>query len=289
MNFYDRPDCIRLSKYTDAYGTESGIFLFKNFVPEELMAEMEAELGPQGRNEDSYGSTLISWYTNKITPRPKRLLEFWELISELIGPTWVIHPSQAILNVRPGDNGMFIHSDSPGKGQCHLLSQDDKYDTCCELDYGLVAYFGDYTGGALFYPSIPADGVPVIDDKGWNVPPAQGEPCFEYQVERGDLVIHSAFDPYAHGVREVTSGVRYAFSNFVLKAEDNPGTFYNYKTKEYYDQIGDRSEERIDNWLRPLKVNPMFTDERIAIMQASGLEGVELAAEFNHNFVKEDK
>jgi hypothetical protein len=33
----------------------------------------------------------------------------------------------------------------------------------------------------------------------------------------------------------------------------------------------------------------MFTDERIAIMQASGLEGVELAKEFNHNFVKEDK
>lgn len=287
MNFYDRPDCVRLSKHIDEYGTESGIFLFKNFIPEDLMLEMEAELFEKGRDEDSYGSTLISWYTNKITPRPKKLLDLWEMISELLYPTWVIHPSQAILNVRPGDNGMFIHSDSPGKGMCHLLSQDDKYDTCCELDFGLVAYFGDFTGGAIFYPSVPSDGVLNIDSNGFNVPPAEGEPCFEYTPQRGDLIIHSAFDPYAHGVREVTSGVRYAFSNFVLKAADNPGTFYNYKTPEYYEQIGDRSEERIDNWLKPLKVNPMFTDERIAIMQASGLEGKELAQEFNYNFVKE--
>jgi len=287
MHFYERPDCIRLSKHIDAYGTESGIFLFKNFIPEELMLDLEADVSEKGRDEDSYGSTLISWYTNKITPRPKRLLELWELISELLYPTWVVHPSQAILNVRPGDNGMFIHSDSPGKGMCHLLSQDDKYDTCCELDYGLVAYFGNYTGGEIFYPSVPANGVLNIDSNGFNIPPAVGEPCFEYAPERGDLIIHSAFDPYAHGVREVTSGVRYAFSNFVLKAVDNPGTFYNYKTPEYYEQIGDRSQERIDNWLKPLKVNPMFTDERIAVMQASGLEGKELAAEFNANFVKE--
>lgn len=277
MNFFDRPDCITLSSYTDAYGTPSGIFLFKNIIPEDLMQDMEREMDAKGRDEESYGSTLISWYTNKISARPTRLLEFWEFISEILYPTWVIHPSQAILNVRPGDGGMFTHSDSPGKGMCHLLSQDDKYGTCCELDYGLVAYFGHFTGGAIFYPDINHDGTLKNETN-------REEPCFEYTPQRGDIVIHSAFDPYSHGVREVESGVRYAFSNFVLKAIDNPGTFYNYKTPEYIKQIGNRTEEEVDEWIKPLKVNPQFTEERIKIMQESGLEGPELAQKFNSEF-----
>ena len=32
MLFYDRPDCINISPYVDAYGTKSGIFVFKNFL-----------------------------------------------------------------------------------------------------------------------------------------------------------------------------------------------------------------------------------------------------------------
>jgi hypothetical protein len=282
MYFYERPDCITLSSNVDPYGLPSGIFLFKNFIPEELMLDLEKEIESQEyRDTLRYSSTLISWYANKMTPRPKRLLDFWELISELLYPTWVIHPSQSILNVRPGDGGMFCHSDSPGKGECHRLSQGDKFDTCCVLDYGLVAYFGNFTGGAVYYPMINPDSTPITNG-------IYGGECFEYQPERGDLIIHSAFDPYAHGVREVESGVRYAFSNFVLKAEDNPGTFYNYKTKEYYDQIGDRSEERIDNWMMPLIENPAFTDERIKIMQASGLEGVDLSNKFEDQLRKQD-
>jgi hypothetical protein len=69
------------------------------------------------------------------------LIEVWEKVSELIGPDWVIHPSASILTSKPGDKGMFVHSDSPGKGQCHLLSQTYTYKTCCELDYGIVILF----------------------------------------------------------------------------------------------------------------------------------------------------
>jgi len=279
MYFYDRPECIRLSDYTDAYGTPSGIFLFKKFIPEELMLDMEKEL-EQKKNEDfKYKGTLISWYTDKVSPRPTRLHELWEMISELLYPQYVIHPSQSVLTIRPGDGGMFCHSDSPGKGQCHLLSQDDKYDTCCVIDYGLVAYFGNFEGGSIYYPSIGKDAKPK--ESNFN------DECFEYTPKRGDLIIHSAFDPYGHGVREVESGIRYAFSNFVLKAEDNPGTFYNYKTEEYYKQIGNKTPEEQDKWMIPLKSNPMFTKERIKMMQESGLEGQELAKAFNANFKKE--
>ena len=35
MLFYDRPDCINISPYVDAYGTKSGIFVFKNFLKKE--------------------------------------------------------------------------------------------------------------------------------------------------------------------------------------------------------------------------------------------------------------
>lgn len=278
MYFYDRPDCIKLSSYTDAYGTPSGIFLFRNILPEDLMLDLEKELdGQDYRDSFKYEGTLISWYANKMAPRPKRLLEFWEFLSELLYPHYVIHPSQSILNIRPGDGGMFTHSDSPGKGACHLLSQDDKYATCCVIDYGLVAYFGHFTGGEIFYPDINPDGTVKTDD---NRQAGQ----YEYLPQRGDIIIHSAFDPYSHGVKEVESGVRYAFSNFCLKTEDNPGTFYNYKTPEYYEQIGNGTEDELNKWMQPLKENPQFSKDRIAIMQASGLEGKELASTFMSEF-----
>ena len=45
MYFYERPDCITLSSNVDPYGLPSGIFLFKNFIPEELMLDNAQLLG----------------------------------------------------------------------------------------------------------------------------------------------------------------------------------------------------------------------------------------------------
>ena len=161
------------------------------------------------------------------------------------------------------------------------LSQPDVYQTCCLLDFGVVAYFGEFDGGEVFYPRVDKNGIPrdTYDEID----------CFEYKPERGDIVVHSAFDQYEHGVREVTSGIRYAFSNFSLKAEDNPGTFYNYGTPEYMKQIGYAIESKtvndeiMGNWARPLKPNPQFSPEALKEMQASGLQGRELADAFFSN------
>lgn len=270
--FYDRPDCITLSPYVDAYGTKSGIFLFKNIIKPELIEKIENNL--KGKENPIYEDTLISWYSEKITPSVDGVFEVWEQISEILGPTWVMHPQNNLLAVKPGDNGMFTHSDSPGKNQCHLLSQVDTWGTCCLLDYGIVAYFGDFEGGEIFYPMINPDG--TVKEVGNDKP---GE-CLEYKPEKGDLVIHSAFEPYSHGVREVTSGVRYAFANFSLKAVDNPGTFYNYGTPEYYEQVGEKTPEDIIRWSVVLKENPQFTKEKIKEIQASGLEGPALSEKF---------
>lgn len=280
MNFYDRADCITLSPYVDQYGTKSGIFLFKKFFDENLIADITEFLDTQDKESLENPLNLIGWYEGRYTGLPPRLIEAWEAISELLYPEWVIHPSAAILKSKPGDRGMFVHSDSPGKGMCHLLSQTDTYKTCCELDYGVVAYFGNFEGGEIFYPDINPDGTKKDE---WQLIDKNSS-SFEYKPENGDLVIHCAFDPYSHGVREVTKGIRYAFSNFSLKAKDNPGSFYNYKTKEYYEQIGDKNEQSIKKWLEPLKWNPQFSPEAVKKMQESGLEGIKLSEAFFKDF-----
>lgn len=275
MKFYDRPDCITLSPFVDAYGTKSGVFVFKNFIDKDIVDSVENFLNADQPEILESPLNLIDWYEGKGTGLPLRLIDAWEQISKLIEPDWVIHPSASILKTKPGDGGMFVHSDSPGKGACHLLSQTDTYKTCCELDYGIVAYFGDFEGGAVFYPDINPDG--TIKDA-WQL--INNKECLEFKPEKGDVVIHSAFDPYSHGVREITSGKRYAFSNFSLKAVDNPGSFYNYGTAEYYEQIGDKSEQRVKAWLKPLKQNPQFTPQAVEEMKKSGLKGKELSTAF---------
>ena len=164
---------------------------------------------------------------------------------------------------QPGDEGMFVHTDSPGKGKCDLLLEIDQWTTCCELEYGMIAYTGDFAGGALYYPNINPDGTEKTGNMHIDAEKLL-EPCFEVQPEPGDVVLHGACAPYDHGVREVTNGIRFAFSCFALLAIDNPGTFYNYKTPEWYDQIGkyeNPTDEQLNEWNSPLKMNPQFEDE----------------------------
>jgi hypothetical protein len=54
-----------------------------------------------------------------------------------------------------------------------------------------------------------------------------------------------------HGVKEITKGTRYVYSNFSLRADKNPGSFPNYKTPEYYEAIKDMS-----TWALPRFQNP---------------------------------
>jgi|694.fasta_scaffold00118_78 hypothetical protein len=282
--FYDREDCIKVSFFPDDYGTQSGVFLFKGFYTDEECKVVEDAL----KNYDKgmkHKDTLISWYSEKVSPVIPGLFDLWEKASEMLYPDYVIHPQANVLIITPEMNeGMFTHSDSPGKGECHRLSQVDVWKTCCDLDFGLVAYFGDFEGGEIFYVNIDKDGNrnPAVDTQN----------RLSIKPERGDLVIHGAFDPHSHGVMPVSKGKRYAFSNFVLKAEDNPGTFHNYKSPEYYSELVDRESpdfnEFIKKWLKPLKENPQFTPERIKEYQASGLEGTELSDKFMGEF-KEHK
>ena len=138
---------------------------------------------------------------------------------------------------------MFVHSDSPGKKQCHLLSQNDTYSTCCELDYGVVAYFGDFEGGEIFYHSFNKDG--TLSEINLNL-----DECLIYKPEAGDVVIHSAYAPYYHGTLPVLSGVRYAYSCFATNINDFPETYYKYGSNEYKENVRNGSEESLLNWTK---------------------------------------
>lgn len=273
--FYDRPDCTTLSFFPDDYGTPSGVFIFKNYFSDEECTAIETFL--DSSDNGNYDDTLINWYAKRLSKPVPFILNYWEKISDILYPEFVIHPQTTLLIIKsPDDEGMFTHSDSPGKNMCSHLSQVDTWKTCCELDYGLVAYFGNFEGGEIFYPNINKDGT---RKEGEGNP----EDCLVYKPSRGDVAIHGAFTPHAHGVRPVSSGRRYAYANFVLKPENNPGSFYNYKTPEYYKQVGDGSPKYLSDWNIPLKENPQFTEERIKAMQASGLEGVELVKAFPYD------
>ena len=278
--FYDNPNCKNLSPWVDDYGTKSGIFVFKKAISDDLIKLVEEDARNVEEKNISYENGLISWYEDKALDPMVNLVYVWDEISNLIGPEYVIHPMSNLLRIKTNHEGMFIHSDSPGKDKCHLLSQTDVFQTCCLIDFGIVAYFGDYEGGEIFYPKINKDGS-LKNNEEFN-----NEDCFSYKPEKGDVLIHSAFDRYAHGVRPITSGTRYAFSCFSLKASDNPGTFYNYKTEEYNSQIGNMianksvDESTVHSWLKPLKENPQFTHEKVKEMKQSGLEGEDLANQF---------
>ena len=164
-----------------------------------------------------------------MTPPIPELLEVWNMLSELFYPDYVLQPDLKLQKIKPGDNGMFLHEDSPGRGNQHMLKSPDTWSICCNLEFGMAVYFGDFTGGEICYPNLNIEVAP----------------------KPGDLMIHGATSKWKHGVKEVTSGIRFAYSNFCIKPEDNPGTFYNYKTKE----IKERQEMGlVDYWLRPLDI-----------------------------------
>ena len=148
---------------------------------------------------------------NKIVASHKRTIHINEVYN--------YKPSLICKNIIQFPKSLFIHYDY----------ESDLWGTCCLLSWGVCTYFGEWEGGELYYPN---------QDVTINVKP-------------GDLVIHGALSDCMHGVKEITSGTRYTFSNFSIQADKNPGSFYNYKTPEYYEAIKD-----LGNWLGPIKENP---------------------------------
>lgn len=197
-----------------------GIWIYRNFVSEEenelisrLMLEHEQNNIVDPFAEESHA---IDWYKDKQGPVLEELKNSWDMMSDLLYPEHYIHPQLAMTVQKPGDEGMFVHSDSPGENMEEQLTQMDRWTTCCIISHGIVLYFGDFTGGEIFYPHFSPSG---------ERQESNHDSCLEIDVRPRDLVIHGSVHPYEHGVRRVHSGVRYSFSNFAMEKHKAPGTF----------------------------------------------------------------
>lgn len=235
--FYNKPECTTITE---------GIYVFKRIIPQEVCDRYTEILNSYEAEDYIEDNNAVDWYGDKMSPSTPELLDLWELVSEVIYPDFVINPQSKVIASRPGQDGMFIHTDSPGKGNAHELTQIDSYSTCSLISYGVVTYLSDFDGGEVFYPSFNPDG--TLKGKDTDFP---GE--LEYKPEKGDIVIHGAEHPYLHGTRPVTAGIRYAFSCFATDIKDAPGTFYNYKSPEYLEKVKDRTLESYQNWLTPME------------------------------------
>lgn len=245
--FFNKPE---VTKYADK------VFLIKNFLTLEEVKSINDKANSLEKKDFIYENQALDWYKDKTGPDMIELFPIWEKMSEFLYPEYVIHPMMSLLTIRPGDNGMFVHADSPGRDMEEELTQLDRWQTCCIIDYGVITYFGEFTGGEVFYPNISKDGKTFQEE--------DYDDCLIVPVNPGDMVIHGSCHPYEHGVKEVKSGVRYAFTNFMLLADENPGTFDNYKTEEYYNKTKIKSVEELEkNWLLPIEWNPRFPEYQV--------------------------
>ena len=253
--FTDHPKCTQV---------QEKIFIFKKFFDEETISKVNNLMkNPDYNQSDRNKKHTLEWFGyEKETPSIPEMLEIWEALADLLYPEHVAHPQLGMMINRAGEPGMFVHNDSPGRKMCNgndhsacEIESHDVWQTCCILDYGIIAYFGEFTGGAVYYPHIRKDGSVMEADR-------DDKNCFEVQPEPGDVVIHAAYHPWEHGVRDVDTGIRFSFANFVLKREENPGTFHNYKTPEYYEDVkGDLTQ-----WVKPLVKNPLFDENGFRII-----------------------
>jgi hypothetical protein len=216
------------------------LFRYKNFVSPEKIKEINEIMAKHEQTREEFMSDhTIDWYHGKTTPLLPELYEVWCKMNEVLMPEYVIHPQLAMLATKVGET-MFIHSDSPGEDMEEDLVAEDRWNTCCVLHYGAIVYFGEFEGGEVFYPHYNKNGEFA---ESWPE-----DEVLRIQPVAGDLIIHGALDDSAHGVDTITSGIRYAFSNFVLPAKKNPGTFPEYGTKENEE----RWSKGIAEWMTPI-------------------------------------
>ena len=203
------------------------------------------------------------WWKDRNSPQLPLLYKTWCKIGEFIGPEYVIHPQLHMSVMRPGDN-MYVHADSPGEEMEENLIAPDMWDTCCIISYGLIVYFGNWEGGEVYYPHIDKNGIVYPGSHTLS-----DEERLVIHPEPGDLIIHGAHSDCSHGVKPVKSGIRYAYSNFMMKIEKKPETFPAYGTTENEN----RWENGVEEWSTPIGFKWSPPDQVLKDKEA-GLTGI---------------
>lgn len=231
--FSNKSECIKI-------GDE--VYLFKNYISADMANRYANILNTLEEKDFLVSDSGISWYDSRVSRFIPEALDLWESLSDLVYPDYFLGPKAQFMRSIPGQEGMYVHRDSPGKEHAQEVNVDDPYGTCHSIDYGMVAYLGEFTGGEIYYPYLAPDGTKNLN--GWS------ENCFIFKPEQGDIVIHGSGELQTHGTYPVTSGTRYAFNCFLSNSIDaDSAKYFKYKSENYFKQIGDRSKTSVKNWL----------------------------------------
>jgi hypothetical protein len=164
-----------------------GIYLYKNFLnDQEIQVLYNKAISLE--EEDWHHPNPIEWYSTRTSNTVDELTPIFDKAQDIFSPTHSLTPSMSMQRMFAGDS-MFEHTDTSGD---EPVTANDAFGTCHIIEYGVVVYFNKFEGGEIYYPDL-------------NI---------EYKPEPGDLLVHKA--NITHGVKEVTSGPRYVYANFVF-------------------------------------------------------------------------
>jgi hypothetical protein len=188
--------------FEQPFGEDLEIYVYENFLSEAELAHLNVQIeqanlqnlwqGESGNTVDSGTWTNRNFFLQNSSEKAALAEKVAKAYSEKILPLPVLGVSNQFKGLGP------INRTSVGQS---LAVHDDigPPELNSSVAYGLVIYLNDdFTGGELYYPNLG----------------------LEISPKRGMLVAHSSGEKYAHGVKEVTSGIRYGLTMFIDFATD---------------------------------------------------------------------
>jgi hypothetical protein len=188
----------------DLYFIEKGftklgedIYVYKNFLSDEEVSKMVGIFDVFRENKKYHKIFDGTHFENRITEEIEDLSLLVNRIRDMFSKEYKTKNGLTV-NVLSEGHSWGEHIDAHDflekREMSKLLKDGDPYEVIEDSRYGLVVYFNEVeSGGELFYTNQ-------------NI---------TYSPKPGDLVVHSAEEICRHGVKEVTKGYRYSYSNFL--------------------------------------------------------------------------
>jgi 2OG-Fe(II) oxygenase superfamily len=157
-------------------------YLYKGFLSKDELAEVRKEIDKATPNK---GGSIPLWYLDRFRPR----------VADLFVGDFAIDEMKKIDSYEAG-KGMPLHNDRFNY-EYDLIDMlvDENYTNSIQRSLGCYAFLiylnDDYEGGEISYPEYNMDYKPVA----------------------GDMIIHNS--EIIHGIKKVTSGIRYRFQGVV--------------------------------------------------------------------------
>lgn len=168
---------------------DPNIYLFKNFLNKDILDRLILKISELGKNDWFRHENIIPGDISGEYWDGKLSLDiidqdFHDSLINFFAPEFWIFSHGNILKIESGESSNIEHSLS------------DKMEYYKEIiPYKMAVYLSDFGGGEIVFPNVG----------------------FEYKPEAGDLLIFKSGLEYEHYTKEVTSGTRYVYMDYLIK------------------------------------------------------------------------